>query len=148
MARQLMVTTARSTFTTSCNTSFLMVMARSHFRVVPSLCFKARLSVKPLIWKWFYILMQIKLICTRKVLHLASFWKWEFLELWNGLQTQINRPSTTGHRINTVNESVTLHYRTHGIHDFGRWLLFVVRRVVLSCKLSCVSLCSICSWLV
>ena len=27
------------------------------------------------------ILMQIKLIFTRKVVHLASFWKWGFLEL-------------------------------------------------------------------
>ena len=29
--------------------------------------------------------MQIKLIFTTKVSHLASFWKWEFLELRNGL---------------------------------------------------------------
>ena len=29
--------------------------------------------------------MQMKLIITRKVLHLALFWKWEFLELANGL---------------------------------------------------------------
>ena len=28
--------------------------------------------------------MQIKLIFTRKVLRLVSFWKWEFLELGNG----------------------------------------------------------------
>ena len=32
----------------------------------------------------FVILMQMKLIITRKVLHLASFWKWEFWELRNG----------------------------------------------------------------
>ena len=25
--------------------------------------------------------MQIKLICTTKILFLASFWKWQFLEL-------------------------------------------------------------------
>ena len=29
--------------------------------------------------------MQIKLIFTRKVVHLASFWKWGFLELGSGL---------------------------------------------------------------
>ena len=29
--------------------------------------------------------MQIKLIFTKNVLHLASFWKWEFLDLGNGL---------------------------------------------------------------
>ena len=28
-----------------------------------------------------FILMQITLIFTRKVVHLASFWKWGFLEL-------------------------------------------------------------------
>ena len=33
----------------------------------------------------FFILMQIELIFTRKVLHLALLWKWEFLELANGL---------------------------------------------------------------
>ena len=38
-------------------------------RVAPSLCFKARLSAMPLIW--FFFLMQIKLIFTRKVLHLV-----------------------------------------------------------------------------
>ena len=32
------------------------------FRVAPSLCFKERLSVKLLIWNWFSILVQIKLI--------------------------------------------------------------------------------------
>ena len=29
--------------------------------------------------------MQLKLIYTREVSHVASFWKWEFLELGNGL---------------------------------------------------------------
>ena len=51
-----------------------------HFWVPPGLCFKTRLSAQPLICKWFFILMQIKLIFTRKVVHLASFWKWGF---WN-----------------------------------------------------------------
>ena len=33
-----------------------------HFRFASSLCFKARLSAKPLIWKWF--LLSLKLIFT------------------------------------------------------------------------------------
>ena len=33
----------------------------------------------------FFIFMEIKFIFTRKVLHLASFWKWGFLELGSGL---------------------------------------------------------------
>ena len=32
----------------------------SHFRVPSGLCIKARLSAQPLIWKLFFILMQIK----------------------------------------------------------------------------------------
>ena len=55
------------------------------FRVAPSLCFKARLSVKPLIWRSFFILMQMNLTFTSNILHVASFWKWEFLALRNGL---------------------------------------------------------------
>ena len=30
-----------------------------------------------MIWIWLFIFKQMKLISTRKVLHLASFWKWE-----------------------------------------------------------------------
>ena len=52
-----------------------------HFWVPQGLCFKTRVGAQPLIWKSFFILMQIKLIFTRKVVHLASFWKWGFLEL-------------------------------------------------------------------
>ena len=55
------------------------------FRVPKNLTFKAKLSAKPLIWKWFLIMMQIKLIFTTKVSHLASFWKWDFMELRNGV---------------------------------------------------------------
>ena len=44
-----------------------------HFVVPPGLCFKTRVGAQPLIWKSFFILMQIKLIFTRKFVHLASF---------------------------------------------------------------------------
>ena len=44
-----------------------------HFRVPPGLCFKTRVGAQPLKWKSIFILMQIKLIFTRKVRHLASF---------------------------------------------------------------------------
>ena len=46
---------------------------------------KTNLSAQPLIWKWFFIVMQIKLFSTRKVVHLASFWNWRFLEIGSGL---------------------------------------------------------------
>ena len=58
----------------------------------PGLCFKTRVGAQPLIWKSFFILMQIKLIFTRKFVHLASFWKWGFLELGSGLFTNFTLP--------------------------------------------------------
>ena len=60
-----------------------------HFRVPPGLCIKT--SAQPLISKWFFILKPIKLILTRKVLHLVSSWKWGFLELWSGLFSYLRR---------------------------------------------------------
>ena len=47
-----------------------------HFRISPSLCFKARQTAKPLAWQWILILIQTKLIIARKVLYLALFRKW------------------------------------------------------------------------
>ena len=63
-----------------------------HLRVAPSLCFKARLSAKPLIRQWLFIFMQIKFIFTRKVLQLAWFWKWEFLKLEKGILRLVTLP--------------------------------------------------------
>ena len=60
-------------------------MLTGHFQVARSLCFKARLSAKHWYENEFFILMHIKLIFTREVLHLASLWKQEFLELESGL---------------------------------------------------------------
>ena len=54
-------------------------------------CFKMRVGVQPLIWKSFFILMQIRLISTRKFVHLASFWKWGFLELGSGLLKEVQK---------------------------------------------------------
>ena len=72
-------------------------MAIGHFRVPPGPCFKTRLSAQPLKWKWFFTLRQIKLIFRRKVVHLASFWKWGFLELGSGLfERTFSNPSVRG----------------------------------------------------
>ena len=68
----------------SVNGSFV-VTTIGHLRVSPGLCIKTRLCAQPLIWKWFFILMQIKVIFTRKIVHLYSFWKLGFLELGSGL---------------------------------------------------------------
>lgn len=48
---------------------------------------KRKITAQPLMWVWFFILMGITLISTKKVVHLASFWKLGFLELRSGLLT-------------------------------------------------------------
>ena len=56
-----------------------------HFQIASSLCFKARPSSKPLIWKLLFILTQIKLELTTKNFLFVSFLKWGFFKLGNGL---------------------------------------------------------------
>ena len=58
-----------------------------HFWVLPGLCVKNEVKYSALDTEMvlIFILMQVKLIFTRKVVHLASFWKWGFLELGGGL---------------------------------------------------------------
>ena len=63
----------------------VFVSVLGHFRVPPGFCIKTRLSAQSCYGNDFFILMQIKLIFTRKVVHLTSFWKWGFLELGRGL---------------------------------------------------------------
>ena len=63
---------------------------KGHFRVPLHLCTKT-IEVKC----WFFILMQIKLIFTRKLVHLASFWKWRFSELRGGLLNHVMLNRTT-----------------------------------------------------
>ena len=79
----LFLTTNMAAVTSSANQqNWQLAISRNwqlgHFQVPKNLTFKARLSAKPLILKWFLIMMQIKLIFTTKVSHLASFGKWDF----------------------------------------------------------------------
>ena len=73
--------------------------------VGPRLCVKARLSSKLLLWEGIFILMQIKLIFKRKVLHLTSFSKMNFSEIESVLllfkSSRMRRESETGvwHRL-------------------------------------------------
>ena len=62
-------------------TTNIMHQSIGQFRVPPTPCIKTRLSVQPLLWKWFFILTQIKLIFKRKVVQLDSFWKWRSLPI-------------------------------------------------------------------
>ena len=45
-----------------------------HFRVRPGLYIQTRLSAQPLIWKWFFILMQIKKGCALGLI--LKVWVW------------------------------------------------------------------------
>ena len=51
--------------------------------------YQNKASAHPLIWNWFCILMQMKPFSTRKVVHLAWFCKWGFLELVSGILIKI-----------------------------------------------------------
>ena len=51
----------------------MVVTQIGHFRVPLGLSFKTRLGAQSLIWKSLLIIMQIKLIYTKEVVHLASF---------------------------------------------------------------------------
>ena len=66
------------------NWNLLATCYNRPFQVTLSFCFKARLDARPLIGKCFFFFMQMKLIFTRKFLHLPSFPKWGFLEVGNG----------------------------------------------------------------
>ena len=59
-----------------------LILQIGHFRVPLGLCIKRRLSAQPLIWKWLFILVQIKLIsqgrlCTWPRFESGGFWNLE-----------------------------------------------------------------------
>ena len=80
------------------------------FPVVLSLCFQARLSAKPLIWKWFLILTQIKLIFTRKVLYKGlgqtSNFSWQEPNL---VRKFVKSELTSGSAIKSLSEWIIQH---------------------------------------
>ena len=76
--------TTRALITT--NSECKCIILIGHFRVAPSLCFKAKWFG----WKWFDILMQAKLIIEKKEFKLSlaclkseSFWNSEIACLWS-----------------------------------------------------------------
>ena len=99
-----------------------LILQIGHFRVPLGLCIKRRLSAQPLIWKWLFILVQIKLMFARKVVHLALFWKWGFLELGSGLLTSEGN-STYMWKYTNLDES--FHHRPRaGDWDFSQRLAY------------------------
>ena len=83
-----------------CNKSYI-----NHFQItkITKPLFQSNSKCKATDMKMIFILMQIKLIFTRRVLHLALFWKWEVLELRN-------RPFFIEHRLECCR--VTFNYIT------------------------------------
>ena len=61
----------------------------SHLRVPPGLCIKTRLSAQTLIWKWFFIHKQIKLIFARKVCTCPHFGFWNSEVAYHGQRRKI-----------------------------------------------------------
>ena len=84
------------------------------WRIFPGPLYRNKLSAQPLIWKWFFILMQIKLIFTRKFVHLASLWKWGSLELGSGLLAMGFEPIREGEIFWLNNKKPLLHRQTTG----------------------------------
>jgi len=58
---------------------------RQPFLGCPKPLFPSEVKCEAIDMKMIFTLKQISLIFTRKVLHWASFWKWEFVKLGNGL---------------------------------------------------------------
>ena len=58
---------------------------RPPFPGCPKPLFPSKVDCEAIDMKIIFSLMQITLIFTRKVLHWASFWKWESVKLGNGL---------------------------------------------------------------
>ena len=67
----------------TCTSNFHMSSCRRNgpFQSCLKPLFQSKVKCKPIDMKTICILMQENLIFTTKILHLASFWKWEFLEL-------------------------------------------------------------------
>ena len=65
-------------------------------------------------------MMQIKLIFTTKVSHLASFWKWDFLELGNGVLLYLGFADKTGRQRMDVLAllAVVFHYAEKEVHGY------------------------------
>ena len=95
-----------------------------HFRVSPGLCLKTRVGAQPLIRKSFFILMQIKLIFTRKVVYLASFSKWGFLELGSDLLATCMY-NASFHEQNDSRPAQTGRLKPHN-NCIGKYFLFQV----------------------
>ena len=67
------------------NSRLYSTLMIGHFRVPSGLCIKTRLSAQHLIWKWIFILMQLKLIFTWIGCALGLTLKVRVLELGSGL---------------------------------------------------------------
>ena len=90
-----------------------------HFQVPPGLCIKTRLSAQHLIWKWIFILMQIKLIFTWKGCALGLTLKVRVLELGSGLADDKRSPQS-------LNLQVVI---THASHVCSQHLIGLPLRV-------------------
>lgn len=112
----------------------------------PRVCFKARLSSKPLIWKWLFILKRIKLIFIRKVLHFTSLKSESFgnskmtkrvdkqnkqictcstlfgyctTTTWNCLISSLSRTTTNDDEFHSLSLNLNIFFRNSTLGEFG-----------------------------
>lgn len=78
----------------------------------------------------FFIFVQVKLISPRKVLHLDSFWKCEFLELENGLYVPPSKVQKCRFNTTPTQPLYILHEFIHAIlkiqHQILTWRLNIL----------------------
>ena len=67
------------------NFSWKQSVLIDNFHVTPSLCFMARLSAKPLLCTWFFIVARINSFSRERFCSWPCYRKWEFFEIGNGL---------------------------------------------------------------
>ena len=100
-----------------------------HFRVASSLCFKARLRAKPFIWKWFFILMHLKLVFSNKCFALSLVLKervfgtrkWPFRSCNQGKQRYNNRTILNYGTLATLN-----------VNSYGNTLIWYAASLVVN----------------
>ena len=70
-----------------------------------------------------FIFVQVKLISPRKVLQLDSFWKWEFLELENGLFVPQSKVQKCSFNTTPTQPLYILHEFIHAVLKIQHWNL-------------------------
>ena len=97
----------------------------------PSLCFKVRQTAKSLTLKRYSTPMQMMIIFTRKILHLASLWKQDIFQLGIGLLYSRLQIHFIGFKIIIPKNEIKIWTKDTVKHSHGIFFLMVFRQNVL-----------------